>query len=119
MPPSTYSPSQNVLTWDTIANRLTEFTPSIQLGDYIDFEAQKTIKVSEYTSEGVTFSISKENRDKLLGELREARTFTNRKGFEEGRWQGALHAAKGALKDLTSNFAGKPPADSWTMNISY
>src|SRR5437588_3641921 len=106
-----FVPSKNILTWETIADRLLKFTPSIPLGEFIDSEAQKTIKVFDYTSEGVTFSLSRPNRDELLRLLRQAKTPSGKKAFEEGRWEGALHAAKGALRDLASGLTGRGDDD--------
>jgi hypothetical protein len=77
------------------------------------------IQVFDYTSEGVTFSLSKPNRDELIRLLQQAKTPSGKKGFEGGRWQGALHAAKGALRDVKSGFTGKPDEDNWAMNISF
>jgi hypothetical protein len=115
----TFVPSTNTSTWDTIANRLLKFSPSIPLGEFIDLEAQKTIKVFGYTSEGVTFSLSKPNRDELLRLLRQAKTESGKKAFEEGRWKGAAHAAKGAVRDLASGVTGRVSEDNWAMNISF
>ena len=96
MSKNAFVPSKNLSTWDTIANRLLKFDPGIVLGEFIDSEAAKTTKVFDYTSEGVTFSLSKPNHAELLRLLRQAKTPSGKKGFEEGRWQGAVHAAKGA-----------------------
>ena len=114
-----FVPSKNRLTWDTIANRLLKFDPAIRLGEFIDHEAAKTIKIFDYTREGVTFSLSAANHAELLRMLRQATTPSGKKGFEEGRWQGALHAAKGALRDLASGVTGNVAEDSWAINISF
>ena len=115
----TFVPTKNVLTWDTISNRLGEFTPEIALADYIDVEADNAVTVHDYTSVGIDFVLPKYNRDKFLELLRRATTRSGKQAFEEGRWQGALHAGKGALRDLASGITGNVSYDNWALNISF
>jgi hypothetical protein len=112
-----FVPSKNSQTWDTISGRLSKFTPAITLTDYIDVNAHPP-DVREYTSEGINFVLSKAKREEFLRVLRLARTATDKKAFEEGRWKGALHAAKGALSDLASGITGDSDSDSWALNVS-
>jgi hypothetical protein len=116
---NSFVPSKNPQTWETISNRLRKFTPSIALADHIDFEADQAIEVLDYASEGIHFVVAKHQRDEFLRILREARTETGRQAFEEGRWKGALHAAKGAALDLAHSVTGHTGKGSWALDISY
>lgn len=114
-----FVPSKNVTTWETITKRMDKFTPTIKIEDYLDIEARDTIDVKDYPSDGIDFVLPKAKREEFLGVLREAQTHSHKQAFEEGRWKGALHAAKGALRDLKSNVTGKADKDSWALGISY
>jgi len=114
-----FSPSKNVHTWDAISDRLSKFAPSISIADYVDFDAENAIQVLDYTSEGINFVVAKQHRDRFLLALRGARTGTGKKAFEEGRWKGKLHAAKGAVRDLASSVTGNVANDSWALNASF
>lgn len=127
MSKKSFIPSENVQTWETISNRFNKFTPAIDLAEYIDFEVSKAIQVLAYPSEGIHFVLAKQHRDKFLEVLRQARTKSGRRAFEEGRWKGALHAAKGAALDFADSITGgvsnmtRGPAKngSWAANISF
>jgi hypothetical protein len=119
MSSKTFVPSKNAQTWEMIANRLSKFSPSIALPEYVDFEVKKAIEVLDYSSEGINFVVPSFKRNDLLQTLRSAQTESGKQAFEEGRWQGALHAAKGALRDLASGVTGNAGNDSWALNISF
>lgn len=74
MPGKSFVPSENIQTWETISNRFNKFTPSIELAEYVDFEASKAMQVLAYPSEGIHFVLAKQHRDKFLEILRQART---------------------------------------------
>jgi|APTNR8051073442_1049403.scaffolds.fasta_scaffold17000_2 hypothetical protein len=123
-----FVPSENIQTWETISNRFNKFTPSIELAEYVDFEADNAIQVLKYPSDGIHFVLAKQHRDKFLEILRQARTKSGRRAFEEGRWKGKLHAAKGAALDLIDSVTGGASSSttfalarngSWAANISF
>lgn len=111
----TYVPQHNTMTWDDLAGRLAKFEPSLHLADYVDFGAAKAIDIKDYPSEGIDFVLDTKGRDALLLALASAKTASGKRAFQQGRWQGALHAAKGAFRDLI----GTSGDDSWAANISY
>lgn len=114
-----YVPDTNAATWSTITSSFRKFKPSIVIEDYVDFEAPKAIEVLENPSLGVNFILSKKEREEFLTLLRLAETVSGKKAFEEGRYEGKLHAAKGAVKDLANSVIGRTSNDSWGLNISF
>lgn len=122
-----FVPTDNRFTWETITNRLNRFKPAIALVDHVGPKADEAIHVLAYPSEGINFILAKSQRDGFLQLLREARTWSGRQAFEEGRWQGARHAAKGAALDLLDGVTGgaiptihgAASKNSWALDISF
>jgi hypothetical protein len=114
---TSFTPSKNAPTWNTIAARLKKFNPAIDLKDY--FDSPKDVYVKDYTTQGVDFVVSSDGREQLLKTLRGAKTGSGKKAFEEGRWKGAAQAAKDAGADIAGSFTGKTSDGSYALDVSF
>jgi hypothetical protein len=114
-----FVPPTNELTWNAIKSSVAKFKPVIAIEDYVDFDAPKAVEALDYPSLGVNFVLARSKRDEFLGLLRSSQTESGKKGFVEGRWQGALHAVEGAAKDLLYSVTGRTSDDPWALNISF